>query len=252
MTPGKEPALRWGDIPVLAPRAVLPPEPQEAQDIGRQHHVAVLAPFCLDDADDVLGAVDIADLEPHHLAGAQATAVGQRQHGPQLDVRRHRQQAPDLVLAHHHRDLLRFLQVIDLGRQIVAPQRHPEQKPHAGHDPVAVTNAGPALDQEELEAADVVGRCRLRRAFEEGGKAFAAREVAALGMAAEFACRHVLDHALTQRPGGPIALDVHRKLLVSVEAKSPRPTRQPPLSANASGAQNQRPSAMPEKYRGAI
>lgn len=198
MATGKKPALRWRDIPVLVPRAFFPPAPQEAQGLGRQHDVAVLAALGLDDADDVLGAVYVADLEPHHLAGTQAAAVGQGQHGPQLDVRRHGQQALDLVLAHHHRDFLWRLQVIDLGRQVVPPQRHPKEKPHAGHDPVAVTNAGPALDQEELEAADVVGGCRLRRAPEEAGKTFAAGEVAALGMAAELAGRHVLDHALTQ------------------------------------------------------
>ena len=62
VTPQDRRVLGSGDIPVLPPRAVLPPLPQQAQDIRRQHHVAVLAALGLDDADDVLGAVDIAGL----------------------------------------------------------------------------------------------------------------------------------------------------------------------------------------------
>ena len=40
----------------------------------------------------------------------------------------------------------------DLGRQIVATQRDAEQEAHPGQDPVAVADAGPALDEVELEA----------------------------------------------------------------------------------------------------
>ncbi len=78
IAPGKEPALGCGDFPVLMPRAFFPPLPQQAQDIVGKHHVAVLAPLSLDDPDDVLGAVEIADPEPHHLAGTQAAAIGEQ------------------------------------------------------------------------------------------------------------------------------------------------------------------------------
>ena len=50
---------------------------------------------------------------------------------------------------------------VDLGGQIVPPQRDAEQKPHPRHDPVAIAGAQPALDQVQLEAADVVS-CRRR------------------------------------------------------------------------------------------
>src|SRR5262245_48972837 len=53
--------------------------------------------------------------------------------------------------------LLRLLQVVDLGRQIVPPQRDAEQELHPGHDPVAIADAEAALDQVQLKAANVVG-----------------------------------------------------------------------------------------------
>ena len=45
----------------------------------------------------------------------------------------------DLLGAQHGRQLLRFLDVPDLSRQIVATQCDAEQKPHPGHDPIAVS-----------------------------------------------------------------------------------------------------------------
>jgi hypothetical protein len=41
--------------------------------------------------------------------------------------------------------------VVDLGGQIVPPQRDVEQKPHSGHDPVAIADAQPALRFQLLE-----------------------------------------------------------------------------------------------------
>jgi hypothetical protein len=67
-------------------------------------------------------------------------------------------------------------------------------------------------------------------------------------MAAEFAGRHVFDHALTQRRHRTFALDVHRKLLVSIEAKSPRPTRQLPPPPNARSAVDQPKSMLCPKH----
>ena len=76
---GKQPALLRRHAFVVARRALLPPLAQQTEHLGRQHDVAVLAPFGLHDTDDVLGAVDVADPEPDHLAGAQATAIAERE-----------------------------------------------------------------------------------------------------------------------------------------------------------------------------
>jgi hypothetical protein len=70
--------------------------------------------------------------------------------------------------------------VVDLGGQIVPPQRDVEQKPHPGHDPVAIADAQPALDQMQLEAADDVGARRVGRPAEKCGEPLAAVDVASV------------------------------------------------------------------------
>jgi hypothetical protein len=67
---GKQPAFLWRHPDVEPPWARLPPLPQKREHLRRQHDVAVLAPLGLHHADDALGAVDVACLEPDHLAGA--------------------------------------------------------------------------------------------------------------------------------------------------------------------------------------
>ncbi len=79
--------------------------------------------------------------------------------------------------AQHRRQLLRLLDVPDLGRQIVATQGDAEQEAYPGHDPVAVADAGVALDEVQLEATDLVGRRRVGRTFEPGGEPLAARSI---------------------------------------------------------------------------
>jgi hypothetical protein len=56
---------------------------------------------------------------------------------------------------------------VNLDRQIVPAQGDPEQELDPGHDPVAMDDAGTALDQKELEPADVVGRRGVGRSLIE-------------------------------------------------------------------------------------
>ena len=69
---------------------------------------------------------------------------------------------------------LRLLEMPDLGRQIVVTQRDAEQEAHSGHDPVAVADAGAALDEMRLESTHLVGHRCIGRTFEPGGEPLAA------------------------------------------------------------------------------
>ena len=111
----------------------------------------ILAALGLLDANDALRPVDILDLQPHHLAGAQAAAIAETEQCADLEAAGDGEQTPRLVRAHHQRDLLRFTDVIDLGGKIQSPQRHPEQEPQPGHDAVAVADARARLRQVQLE-----------------------------------------------------------------------------------------------------
>src|SRR5580704_12635082 len=85
LTARKQPAfLRWhARIPTRWTN--LPPLPQENEHLGRQHDVAILALRLLD-TNDVLRPVDVLDLQPHHLAGAQATATAETEQHPYLEA----------------------------------------------------------------------------------------------------------------------------------------------------------------------
>src|ERR671918_2380365 len=178
---------------------VLPPLAQQTEHLGRQHDVAVLAPFGLHDTDDVLGAVDVADPEPDHLAGARATAIAEREQRADLRGASHGEETLRLLGTHDQRKPLWLFEVVDLGGQVQAPERHAEQELNAGHDAVAIADARPALHQVQLEAADVIGGGGVRRAVPEKGEPLAAVDVASLRVGPELPGVHVLDHALAQR-----------------------------------------------------
>ena len=55
--------------PIVERQTNLPPLPQQFEHLGRQHHMAIFAPFGLHDADYALCLLDVADLEPDSLAG---------------------------------------------------------------------------------------------------------------------------------------------------------------------------------------
>src|SRR5215831_16951470 len=68
--------LKWQQVRIVT-AARLPPLPQQAEHLVRQHHIAVLAALRLLDANDILGAVDMLDLEPHDLARPQSAAIAE-------------------------------------------------------------------------------------------------------------------------------------------------------------------------------
>src|SRR6202045_2830464 len=162
------------------------------------------------------------DLQPDHLAGAQAAAVAKTEQRADLEVAGDGQQAPRLVRAHYQRDLLRLTDVIDLSGQIQSPQCHAKQKPHPGHDAVAIANAHAGLGEVQLEPADILRRRGIGRAIEKRRKPLAAVNVAPLRARTELPCVHVLDRAMTQRGDG---IRTHRKLLSWTRLTTPRSSR---------------------------
>ena len=68
---GKQPTLLWRNAGVTPFRPRLPPWPQQVEDLGRKHHVPILAAFRLHDANDHLIVVDVAGAQPRHFAGPQ-------------------------------------------------------------------------------------------------------------------------------------------------------------------------------------
>src|SRR5215813_10046994 len=113
--------------------------------------------------------------------------------------------------------------MIDLSGKIQSPQGHAKQKPHPGHDAVAIANAHTGLGQVQLKAPDILSRRRVRGAVEKHSKPLAAVNVAPLRARTELPRVHVLDHAMTERGDG---VRTHRKLLSWVRLTTPRSSRQ--------------------------
>src|SRR5216683_3261267 len=96
MTGGDRPASRLsaGEQPTFLHRysrivtrgAHLPPLPQQAEHLVRQHHIAVLAPLRLLDANDILCPVDVLDLEADDLARPQSAAIAKAEQNARLEA----------------------------------------------------------------------------------------------------------------------------------------------------------------------
>jgi hypothetical protein len=74
--------------------------PQQIERLGREHDIAILAALGLLDANDLLRAVDMLDLQPNHLAGAQAAAVAEAEQDADLEAAGDGEQPARLVRAY--------------------------------------------------------------------------------------------------------------------------------------------------------
>src|SRR5262252_3151644 len=220
---GKQPTFLHRHSGIMTRRAHLPPLSQQIKHLGRQHDVAVLAAFGLLNANDFLGAVDMLDLQTDHLTGTQAAAVAKTEQHADLEVLSDGKKPFRLVRAHHERNLLRLSDVVDLGSKVEPAQRHAKQKPQPGHDAIAIADARAALGKVQLEAANVLQGRRVRGSLQKCRELLAAADMAPLRSGTELACVHVLDHALTQRPGG---IRTHGKLLSWMRLRTPPSSRQ--------------------------
>jgi hypothetical protein len=66
--------------------------------------------------DNHLRTVDIAGPETNDLAGTQPAAIPEREHGVDLEIVGHGKHSLGLIRADDERQLLRLLEVVDLGR----------------------------------------------------------------------------------------------------------------------------------------
>jgi len=122
-TARKQPTLPHRNVRVETCRTHVPPLSQRHKQIRREHDVPVLAPFRLHDADDHLYAIDAARFEPDDLADTKPAAIAEGEHHVIPEVV---EQPLRLVRAHGEWELLRLLEVVDLGSEIVPPQRDAE------------------------------------------------------------------------------------------------------------------------------
>lgn len=161
--------------------AYAPPSAQPRQHHRAEHGVAVLGALALLDAQRHALAVDVTDLEPAHLAGAQTGAVGYRQRGLVFDVAGGRQQRRCLLHAQHHRHGARQLHRLHAGHQLAAAQLDIEEELQPGQGRVERDGRGASVDQMQLEATQILDRGGVGRALEEDGQLADGADVGFLG-----------------------------------------------------------------------
>ena len=86
-----------------------PPLPQDFQQLGREHDVAIFLPLALLDADDHALAIDVGGFQPDGLGDSQPGGVTGRQDGPVLGAGHATEKVPDLFRAENDGQFLGFL-----------------------------------------------------------------------------------------------------------------------------------------------
>src|SRR6516164_4601900 len=90
LSAGKQPTFLQGRFCIVTRGACPPPLPQQSEQFGREHDIAILAALGLLDANDILRAVDMLGLEMNHLARPQPAAITEAKHDARLESAGHR------------------------------------------------------------------------------------------------------------------------------------------------------------------
>ena len=155
---GEQPMRRPRQPPVVA---------QDAEQLRRQHDIAVLAALALLDADHHPAAVDVGELEAGHLGRTQSGRIGGGQRDAMLQVGHCLEEAHHLLGAEHHRQLAWFARIGDPLRQIGSTERGSVEEPQRADDLVQPRPGDAAADQMHLECAHVLEAKPVRRAAKE-------------------------------------------------------------------------------------
>jgi hypothetical protein len=141
-------------------------------------------------------------LEVCDFGHPQARAVGDAERGFVLEARRGLEETRHLLLAQHDWRLARLVHDPQRANEVGPFERHGEKEPQRGDGGVDRPGADLLLRHLKLKAAKIVARRCIGRPAEEGREVPHVAKVVPLGVFAEPARRHVVDHALPQRADG--------------------------------------------------
>ena len=79
--------------------------PEQGQQPGREHDVAILGPLGLTDANDHALAIDVVDAQGQDLGDPQARGVGGHEDGPMAEAGDGLEEASDFLEAQDDREL---------------------------------------------------------------------------------------------------------------------------------------------------
>ena len=131
---------------------------QDAEQLRRQHHVAVLAALAVPHQDDATRAVDVLDSKPRDLRGPQPRRIGCRQRRAALQARHGFEKSHDLVGAEHDRQLARLPRIGDALGNVCLAERDAVEETQGADDLVQPRPRNARRDEMDLEGVDLVQR----------------------------------------------------------------------------------------------
>jgi len=188
----EQPLLGAGGLPVVA---------ENVQQLGREHHVAILPPFALFDADHHALAVNRDGLEAHYLGHRQPSRVTDGQDDTMLQARHSVEELADLLPAEHVRKLVR----LPAGRDVridqpVTLEGDGVEKPQGSHRGRDRTGSKVfVLCEMHPIGSDLFVPQALGRSAKMTGELGNLLQIGGLGQRREVANLHVLDHATAKR-----------------------------------------------------
>jgi hypothetical protein len=187
---GEEPRGRSDHRPVFT---------EQGQQPGREHHVAVVAPLALADAEDHAFAVDVVDAQRHDLRDPQPGGVGGHEEGAVLDAGDDLEEPGDFLEAEDDGELLGLLGAGDARQGGVAAEGDLVEEAEGGDGLVVVAPGdGRLVDEVDEVGADLVMSQEFGRLSEVGCEGGDPRDVDLNGPGCEVAELEVFDHSLAQ------------------------------------------------------
>lgn len=185
--------------PLLGP-CLAPVGPQDVQELGRQHDVAVLAPFARVDADHHALAVDRIGRQADRFGDPQAGRIAHGENDSVFRVVDRDEEAVDFLLAHHDWKFLRLAARGDRVVDVPIPLKGHFVKEPDGRDRDQDRTGRQALflDEMELVGPDIFRAKQVRRFAEVAGILGNLLQIRPLRVWREIADLHVFGHALAE------------------------------------------------------
>ena len=207
-----------GEQPRLGPSQA-PVRAQDAEQLGREHHGAVLAALAALDPDHHPHAVDVGDLQTDRLGRPQSRRIGRRQRDAGLQARHRFENAHHLVGVQDHRQLARLARVGDALRDLALPKRDAIEEPQRADRLVQRRPRHAGRHQMNLEGADVLQAKPVRGPAEVAAELADRVQIGSLRRRRQIADGHVLGHAAALRAdlghrGAPVSRIALRQIAI--------------------------------------
>src|SRR5208283_973138 len=193
----KQPLSGMGALPIV---------PEDIEELGRQHDIAVFPAFALFDTDDHALAVDRGGLEADRFGNPQAGRVTHGQDHPMLQVVNGAQETRNLFLAQYDWKLLRLTAGGDVVLDIPRPfEGDGEQEPERGDgDDDRTGRKVSFLRQVDQIRPDLIWPKEFGRLAKVAGEPDDLRDIDALRVRGQVADLHIIDHATAKRAHGQL------------------------------------------------